>query len=150
MSFSASEKAHLNKMNRAAQDVLLGDLLDGLDGMAASVAFVIGAQGGDIINVALQFKDGSGNDMVVSAGVFAYLSDNANGSTIAVTAPSAGIAIGTEGLAIPVVTNKAFQLVSESDGDLDLNIEEAGADTWYLVIVLPSGLLTISGAITFT
>jgi hypothetical protein len=44
---------------------------------------------------------------------------------------------------------KAFELVSEADGDIDVNLIEAGAGTWYLVVVLPNGLLSVSGAITF-
>ena len=40
-------------------------------------------------------------------------------------------------------------VVSEADGDIDVNLIEAGAGTWYLVLVLPGGTLTVSGAITF-
>jgi hypothetical protein len=52
-------------------------------------------------------------------------------------------------LAIPIVTGKTFLLVSEADGDIDLAIGEAGAGTWYLVLVLPNGKLVVSDAITF-
>lgn len=44
---------------------------------------------------------------------------------------------------------KEFELVSEQDGDIDINIVEAGAATWYLVLVRPNGGLVVSGAITF-
>lgn len=102
----------------------------------------VGAEtGGNTINVAIQLS--------AHGSVFGYLSDNADGSTIAGTAPSGGIAVGTDGLAIPVVANKAFHLVSESDGDIDLDIVEASADTWYFVVVLSDGTLVISDAITF-
>ena len=87
--------------------------------------------------------------MAIRGSVFAYLSDDANGDSIAGTAPSANVAIGTDGLLIPVVADKAFQLVSEADGDIDLDIGEAGVDTWYLIIVLPTGKLVASEAITF-
>jgi hypothetical protein len=40
-------------------------------------------------------------------------------------------------------------LVSESDGDIDLNITEVGGDTWYLILVTPNGFLQASSAITF-
>jgi hypothetical protein len=65
------------------------------------------------------------------------------------TAPSGGGAIGTDGLAIPVVAGKAWQLTSESDGDIDITFTETGAKTMYLVLVLPTGKLVISTAITF-
>ncbi|MBI3947119.1 MAG: phage major capsid protein [Armatimonadetes bacterium] len=45
---------------------------------------------------------------------------------------------------------KAFELVSEADGDVDINITESGAKSFYLVLVLPNGKLAPSGAITFT
>lgn len=104
----------------------------------------------DVINVAVQLEDWlNQNEMGERASIFAYLSDDANGDSIAATAPSGGVAIGTDGLLIPVVANKAFQLISEADGDIDINITEADQDTWYLVLVMPNGRLVVSGAIAF-
>lgn len=111
-------------------------------------AFVVGAPAGDLINVGIQLKDAAGADLAVRGSVFAYLSDDANGDSVAGTAPDT-VAIGTDGLAIPLVAGKAFQLVSEADGDIDLNITEDGADTWYLILVMPDGRRIASGAITF-
>jgi len=111
--------------------------------------FTVGAEGGNVINVAVQLVDAAGADLAVRGAVLAYLSDDANGDSIAGTAPDGGVAIGTDGLAIPLVAGKAWLLVSESDGDIDLNITESGVDTWYLIIANPDGLLRASGAITF-
>jgi hypothetical protein len=113
-------------------------------------AVVVGAAAGDDINVTIQLKDAAGTDLAVRGSVFAYLSDDANGDAVAATAPDGGVAIGTDGLAIPVVADKAFTLVSEADGDIDLTITESGADTWYLILVMPDGKLVASDAITFT
>lgn len=110
--------------------------------------FVIGAEATNVINVAVQLKDGD-KEVAARGSVFAYLSDDANGDSVAGTAPDGGVAIGTDGVAIPVVAGKAFQLVSEADGDIDLDVTESSTDTWYLVIVLPGGELVISDAITF-
>lgn len=45
---------------------------------------------------------------------------------------------------------KMFQLTSEADGDIDVNIINATTTpTYYLVLVLPNGRLAVSGAITF-
>ncbi|RPJ24409.1 MAG: hypothetical protein EHM35_16375 [Planctomycetaceae bacterium] len=122
-----------------------------LDGCPASVTFVVGAENttNGTINVTMQLKDGTGADIAVRGSVFAYLSNDANGDSLITTAPSSGWAIGTDGLLIPVVTNKAAQLVSESDGDIDVTLTEAGALTCYLIAVLPHGKLNASGAITF-
>jgi len=115
----------------------------------SDATITVGAEAANVINVAMQLLDQSGNEMVTRRGLAAYLSDDATGDSIAGTAPSGGVAIGTDGLAIPLVANKAFHLTSEADGDIDLNITETGADTWYLHLVLPDGRLASSGAITF-
>lgn len=124
--------------------------LNKLDGAPFDVDFTIGADAGTTINVALQLNDAGGAALATRASVLAYLSDDANGDAIAATAPSSGWAIGTDGLLIPVVANKAAVLVSEADGDIDITLTEAGTDTWYLIVVLPNGLLAASGAIAFT
>ena len=112
-------------------------------------AIVVGAEAGNAINVAIQLTNSAGADLAVRGAVRAYLSDDAAGDSIAATAPSGGAAIGTDGLAIPLVAGKAFALISEADGDIDLTITEAGADTWYLILVMPDGKLVVSDAITF-
>jgi hypothetical protein len=112
-------------------------------------SFVIGAEGGNAINVAIQLKDAAGNDLAVRGSVLAYLSDDANGDSVAATAPDGNVAIGTDGVLLPVVADKVFQLVSEADGDIDIDIGESGADTWYLILVMPDGRLVASNAITF-
>jgi len=114
-----------------------------------NVSFVIGSESSNSINVAIQLKDARNQDIAVRASVFAYLSDDANGDSVAGTAPDGNVAVGTDGVLVPVVADKAFQLISEADGDIDLDIGESGVDTWYLVVVLPDGALVVSNAITF-
>lgn len=110
----------------------------------------IGAEtGGNTINVAIQFKNDNAIDCGERVSCFAYLSDDANGDSVAATAPSGGVAVNTDGVVVPVVAGKAFHFISEADGDLDIDIVEAGADTWYLVLVMPDGGLLVSDAITF-
>lgn len=113
------------------------------------VDFVIGAEGSNKILVSMQLKDGDGVDLAVRGSVFFYLSSDAAGDAIIGTAPSGGIAVKTDGLAIPLVAGKALQLISEADGDVDVELTEAGVYTCYANVVLPNGLLMTSGAITF-
>lgn len=108
---------------------------------ATEATFTVGAEATNVINVAVKLN--------VAGNVFAYLSDDSSGNTLAGTAPSGGVAIGTDGLLIPMVANKAWRVTTESDGEFDVNITETGADTWYLVVVLADGTLSVSGAITF-
>lgn len=115
----------------------------------AQAAFTVGTEAANVINVAIQLNDNLGNAIATRASVLAYLSDDANGDSVAATAPSVGVSVGTDGLCIEYIANKAFLLTSESDGDIDLDIEEVSVDTWYLVLVMPDGSLSVSGAITF-
>lgn len=148
-----------------------GDLIDAMicnqlvsraDGITASVAemnvlngapmdasFVVGAEGTNAINVAIQLKDADGADLAVRGSVLAYLSDDANGDSVVATASSGTVVIGTDGLLVDLVTKKMFSLTSESDGDIDITITESGVKTMYLIIRLPNGKLKASGAITF-
>ena len=113
-----------------------------------NVVFTIGAEAANVINVGIQLKDGV-SEVGERLCVKAYLSDDANGDSVADTAPTT-VAIGTDGVLIPLVTGKCFLLTSEVDGDIDINITlSSGADTWYLVVVLPDGRLVVSDAITF-
>lgn len=110
----------------------------------------VGTEASNVINVAVQLLDrDNGNEIGERAAVGFYLSDDANGDSIATAAASGGIAIGTDGLMIEWTTDKAGLLVSESDGDIDIDITEVGVDTWYLILVFPDGKLKASGAITF-
>lgn len=117
--------------------------------VVAGAGFVIGAESSNIINVGIQLRDANANDLAQRAAVRAYLSEDANGDSVVGTAPTT-VAIGTDGVAIPLVTGKCFELVSEADGDIDLNITlSSGAATYYLALVMPDGSLVVSGAITF-
>lgn len=116
---------------------------------AKDATFVIGAEAANIINVAIQLKDSGNVDLAVRGNIFAYLSDDANGDSLVATAPTT-VAIGTDGTIAALVAGKFFAIWSEADGDIDINITlSAGAATYYLVLVMPSGKRVISGAITF-
>jgi hypothetical protein len=111
-------------------------------------AFTIGAEASNVINVGIQLKNGV-KDLDYRGALYAYLSSDAEGDDVVGTAPTT-VAIGTDGVCIPLVTGKAFMLISESDGDIDLNITlSSGAATYYLILLLPNGKTVASGAITF-
>jgi hypothetical protein len=115
----------------------------------AGATITVGTENTNSINVAIQLLDGADDALATRAGIMAYLSDDANGDSVAGTAPDGNVAVGVDGVLIPVVANKAFYLISEADGDIDLDIGESGTDTWYLILVMPSGELIASEAITF-
>lgn len=109
----------------------------------------IGVESTNTINVSVQLKDAKRVACAERVSIGAYLSDDANGDTLAATAPSSGVAIGTNGLLITQVTNKAWRVVSEANGIFDITISEAGVATWYLILVMPDGSLRSIGPITF-
>lgn len=116
--------------------------------MPASATFTIGAEAANVINVAIQLTDGAGEAIATRAGLAFYVSSSATGDTVVAAATS--LAIGTDGVAIEAVSNSAGWLVTEADGTADVNIGDAsGAATYYLVLVMPSGQLVVSSAITF-
>jgi len=153
-----AETAELNVLDGITAETAELNVLDGitaetaelntLTGALADAVITVGAEAGGAIAVGIQLQDASGVDLEHSAGIMAYISDNDDGSSVTATAPTS-TAIGTDGLAIPIVTGKTFLLVSEADGDIDLAIGEPSAGTWYLVLVLPNGKLVVSDAITF-
>jgi hypothetical protein len=49
----------------------------------------------------------------------------------------------------PLAAAKGFTLISEADGDIDVNIKDTGTPTFYLNVILPDGTKKVSGAITF-
>lgn len=115
--------------------------------VAKDAVITVAAENTNVVAVAVQLKDSGGKDLTVRGTCFAYLSDDPNGDSVVATAPDT-VAIGTDGLAIPLVAGKCFMLTSEADGDVDLNITEDGAKTCYLVLVMPSGKRVVSSAIT--
>ena len=131
----------------------LGSTFESFPELNIGAVISVGAEGsGSIINVTVQLIDrDNGNELAERVGFFAYLSDDAYGNSVVSTAPDGGWAIGTDGLLIPIVTNKAAMLTTENDGDVDVNITHAaGAKTVYLACVMPDGQLYVSGAITFS
>lgn len=132
----------LHTLKRGASEI--GDLA----GVVASATFVVGAEAANVINVAIQLNDYKGEPISWVAALPWYLSSDAAGQTIP-SAPSGGIAIGTDGTLIEWAANLSGLVISEADGDIDVDITDTGTPTFYLHLVLPDGRLASSGAITF-
>jgi hypothetical protein len=113
------------------------------------VEFTVGTEAANVINVAIQLNDPEGKALEEVGVLDFYLADDAAGLTPSTTAPTGGIAIGTDGALIESVDNLSGTMISEADGDIDIDITDTGTPTFYLVCRLPSGGLAISPAITF-
>jgi hypothetical protein len=126
----------------------------GLAQTPLTASFTIAAQSGNGIAVVAQLKYLTGQVLAERRAVKVYISDNVNGDT---QGPPAGgtdvtVAVGTDGLLIETLANSAGIAVSEADGDIDLTLTKVatGAETVYLVLIMPDGRLVVSDAITFT
>lgn len=118
-------------------------------GGIGSANFTIGAEISNARTVAIQLTDGNGSALSRSGFVQAYLSNHPDGSSIATAGTPAGLAAGTNGLFQQLTANLAGFCTSEADGTIDLVITNTGIGSVYLVIVLPSGKLVVSGVIAF-
>lgn len=118
--------------------------------VATDAVITVGAEAANAIPVSVQLKRNGGENLAAINHIHAYLSDAATGVAISATAPATSVAAGTAGKIVKELTTKlAWWLQSSAAGVIDLVITETGADTWYLVLVLPDGRQIVSGAITF-
>ncbi len=127
-----------------------GKVIEGaLERPIREVSFTIGREASNVINVAIRMRLGGQAVTERVRGEF-YLSDDANGDTLTATAPSGGLAIGTDGVILSEHTrDKHFTAISEADGSIDINISHRGARTWRLIAVLSNGRIKPSAAIRF-
>lgn len=122
--------------------------LNVLDNAPANGVFTIGAETANVINVSVQLRNADNQNLATRRHILAYLSGASSGASLA-TAPSGGVAIGTEGLLIEPVDNRAFRVLTNASGVFDINITDTGTPTMHLVLVFPNGSIQVSTAITF-
>ncbi len=114
-----------------------------------SATFTVGVEGSNIINVAVQLKDGAGVNLTTVKVLPWYLSTVSTGLTPTSVAPQTSLAAGTNGKLIEWITDLSGLAIFTAAGALDINITDTGTPTFYLVVVLPGGGIAVSGAITF-
>lgn len=91
--------------------------------------------------VQLVFKDADGVTMAVPTGGMLYISEVATGLT---NDPVDGLAVLTNGALDELVTGGASIYTTDAAGLLGVTITHSGADSFWIVVVLPSGKLLIS------
>jgi hypothetical protein len=80
-----------------------------------------------------------------------YISTDPAGADVAAVAPSGGIAIkaGCNGVITPYVTDLLFELELEN-GNAVIDVAEAGANDFYLILIQSDGTLLCSDKLDFT
>ena len=125
------------------------DLTDNVANKSTST-ITVGTEASNVVNVAIQFNDAKGDALTEAWAGNIYFSDDAAGQTLATTAIDT-VAVGTDGTIIKEVTaGKHYYVVSEADGDLDLNLTQDAADTLYMQVVFGDGRKKASSVITWT
>lgn len=127
-----------------------GSELNALDGNAQNAAFTVGSETGNTITIAVQINDGASSPAAIAKrqGLFWYLSSDSTGDTLA-TAPTGGIAAGTDGTLIETLDNQAGYVITEADGDADFVLTDSGTNNFYLNIVMPNGDIKTSAVASF-
>ena len=124
--------------------------LNELDGGLFRASFTVGTENTTTgkIGVDVQLADAKNAALAHRAGVYIYLSGDANGDSL-VSAAVDTLAAGTDGLYIAGVAGKSGHFISESDGDIDVSVTTSATGTMYMAVLLPDGTLATSTAITF-
>jgi len=108
----------------------------------------------DHIVVSGQLKDMAGTNMAETCLVLVYISDDDDGSSVADTAPD-DVLIGTDGNGsygtnlYEFEADKMLLVLTDSSGRFDVDIQEDGSDTWYIVAQPWGGRHLVSGAVAF-
>jgi hypothetical protein len=142
--------ASVEELNKLDGQTVTADEVNVLDGAPMAAVFTVGAEAANVINVAIQLNDANGSAVASRCGLKMYLSSDENGDTIEGNGPDSW-AIGTDGILLPDGGDSLISgvVISEVDGDIDIDLTHAGEDTFYMNLVLPNGKVVTSGAITF-
>lgn len=137
----------IDQINGMGGDDLENGVLTSLAG--PQISFSVGSESGNKIQITCQMEQSDGTDITTEAFfAAAWLADSATGGETA-TAPDTGFTVDT-GVQVSVQTADKFLFVlSDATGTLVIDVDETGADTWYLRLAV-GGRVWTSGAITFT
>lgn len=116
-------------------------------GGITNVAWAVGAEAGNAINVTASLRHGA-SPVDVAHGVWYYLSTDSAGQTLAADPGTTAIQTNGTILVEPVDDLVGFA-VSEVTGALDFTISHTGTSGFYMNIVLPNGRVDTSPIIQF-
>jgi len=127
----------------------LYDILENFNGVACDATITVGTLVGDVYPVTIQLKDYLGNNLAVPAGVIAYYSSVATGLDPTNVDTEMATTSGGAGAVVVMLTKYMYLLISEADGTIAIDSEDAGTDDQYIVLVMPTGKLVVSGVLTY-
>lgn len=114
-----------------------------------TVTISVGVEATNVITVSVQAKSKDlQSNIAERVGLKWYLSTDSHGDNLS-AAPQGGLAAGAAGVVIEDIADVSGFLITNAAGLGQIAITDSGTPTFYIVIVLPSGKLVVSGAITF-
>jgi hypothetical protein len=119
-------------------------------GAVAGATITVAAEDTNVRAITIKLTNANGADIASRQAVQVAVLADANGDALVATGGSTGIAIGTDGALLAIVAKKLFLALSEADGDIDLTWTDTGTEAAYLAVILPSGKMVISAALTNT
>lgn len=114
----------------------------------ADASITVGAEASDVRNITIQLKDINGNAIDYAETVDIIMLLNASGTDFVATGGSTGIAIGASGKLQTIIAKKRFTAISTTAGVIALTWTDTGTEAAYLGLVLPTGRMIISAALT--
>jgi len=121
-------------------------------GIEYDIAFVVGDETDEVINVGIQVKNANGDNVAAAIPLLCFVCSDALGETVEAI-PDVTVAVGTDGeITVVRTADEDFTLVTEATGHADLDFTDAvnGTETGYLAIRLPNGNYVVSDALTWT
>ncbi len=98
-------------------------------------------------NVVGTLKDAEGNAVAKRTLVTVYLSDDDGGATLASTAAALTVE-GSGDVSLGELTaNHSAVLMTSTTGTFTVTIQDAGADEYYLIAVMPNGEILVSSPV---
>ena len=115
-----------------------------------AVATVAAKDTASIVNASVQINESDNTTAVTEAiGFMLYLSSDSAGQTLA-TAPST-LAVGTDGtILVEHTANVVMSCISEADGDFDINITDTATAASFVNVLLPTGKIVTSDALSWS
>jgi hypothetical protein len=116
--------------------------------ICVDATITVAAEVSDVRAISIQLKDANGNALDYAETVDIIMLLNAAGTDFVATGGSTGIAIGASGKLATITAKKRFTAISTVAGLIALTWTDTGTEVAYLGVVLPSGRMVISAALT--
>jgi len=118
--------------------------------MAYDATITVPVISSDTFAVTIQLKDYAGNDLDVAAAILCYVSSTSTGLDPSDLTSEISTTSSGDGAVLILLAKYSWQLISEADGDIAIDVTDSGTDAKYLVLVMPNGKLVVSGVLTYT